>query len=260
MRGLSFAEDARRFRLRVGEHRIEGFAFGETGPSVALVHGWGGAAAQLTAFVSPLRALGFRVLAFDAPGHGSSGGNRATIKLFADSLDALAHAHGAPVAVIAHSLGCAAATVAMARGLAVQRAVFLSPFTEPRAAFEKFARVLGLELGPLSELAERRYSIRWSDFALFERARELEQPLLVFHDRADRAVALGGSETLVGAWPGAELLVSDGLGHQRILRDPEIVARAAEFLRPLSVEASALHASTSAKAHRDGSATNSSAA
>lgn len=34
-----------------------------------------------------------------------------------------------------------------------------------------------------------------------------------------------------GAWPSAELVSTEGLGHQRILRDERIVATAVGFLR-----------------------------
>ena len=42
------------------------------GPTVLLVHGWNGRATQLGGFVEPLVARGYRVVAFDAFGHGES--------------------------------------------------------------------------------------------------------------------------------------------------------------------------------------------
>ena len=55
-------------------------------PAVALLHGWGGRAAQLTSFVEPLVARGFSVVALDAPGHGSSGRGRSSAPQFAQAL------------------------------------------------------------------------------------------------------------------------------------------------------------------------------
>src|ERR1051326_2880782 len=57
------------FVLTVGHSAVRGMAWGE-GPTVYLVHGWGGTGAQLDAFVEPLIAAGHRVVSFDAPGHG----------------------------------------------------------------------------------------------------------------------------------------------------------------------------------------------
>src|SRR5688572_16391660 len=42
----------------------------EDPPTILLVHGWEGRGAQLAAFIEPLVAKGFRVVTFDAPGHG----------------------------------------------------------------------------------------------------------------------------------------------------------------------------------------------
>ncbi|HEV7501330.1 MAG TPA: alpha/beta hydrolase, partial [Vicinamibacteria bacterium] len=71
-----------RTSLPAGGQRIE--VLGETGPlavwswgqgpAVYLVHGWGGRAEQLGAFVGPLTARGYRVVAVDGPGHGASAG------------------------------------------------------------------------------------------------------------------------------------------------------------------------------------------
>ena len=51
-----------------------------TGPRTALlVHGWAGRGLQLGAFANPLVAAGFRVVAYDGPGHGSSPGRTSNL-------------------------------------------------------------------------------------------------------------------------------------------------------------------------------------
>ncbi|MGH8826296.1 MAG: alpha/beta fold hydrolase, partial [Jiangellaceae bacterium] len=87
------------------------------GPTVYLVHGWGGWRGQLGAFVAPLVAAGHRVVAFDAPSHGDSGpGLLGTGKSLgpelADALRAVVDQHGAPSAMVAHSLGCVTTALA----------------------------------------------------------------------------------------------------------------------------------------------------
>ena len=53
-------------------------------------------------------------------------------------------------------------------------------------------------------------------------------PALVVHDRGDREVPFEHGETLARSWPGARLMVTEGLGHRRILRDPEVVRAVVE--------------------------------
>jgi hypothetical protein len=38
------------------------------------------------------------------------------------------------------------------------------------------------------------------------------------------------------AWRGAEMLMTDGLGHRRILRDPDVVATAVAFVAARTAE------------------------
>ena len=59
-------------------------------------------------------------------------------------------------------------------------------------------------------------------------------PLLVFHDREDRDVEWTNGEAIAAAWPDAELVSTSGLGHRRIVHDPNVVARAVSFLAPSS--------------------------
>jgi pimeloyl-ACP methyl ester carboxylesterase len=55
--------------------------------------------------------------------------------------------------------------------------------------------------------------------------------LLVVHDEDDRAVPFEGGYRLSRAWPGARFRATNGLGHARILRDPETVRAAVDFIR-----------------------------
>ena len=58
-----------------------------------------------------------------------------------------------------------------------------------------------------------------------------DTPLLVAHDTTDRYTPYVDSVTLVQHWPGAaELLTTSGLGHNRLLRDPGVIAAVVSFV------------------------------
>lgn len=61
-------------------------------------------------------------------------------------------------------------------------------------------------------------------------ARQLDVPGLVIHDQDDRDVPIEEGAAVARAWPGAQFVRTTGLGHRRILRDPEVIARAAAFI------------------------------
>src|SRR5262249_51691297 len=136
-------------------------------------------------------------------------------------------------AVIAHSLGAAATTLALRRGLPLQRAVFVGPPRDPVDWTREFAGRLGISRRVMSAFkanSERRLGIRWEELDVPSAARGLRQPLLVVHDREDREVPGSNGHAVAMAWPGARLDTTRGLGHQRILRDPAVVARSVAFV------------------------------
>ncbi len=54
--------------------------------------------------------------------------------------------------------------------------------------------------------------------------------LLVIHDRDDPDVPVRDGIEIAAAWPGGRLVETTGLGHNRLLRDPDVIARAVAFL------------------------------
>jgi pimeloyl-ACP methyl ester carboxylesterase len=59
-------------------------------------------------------------------------------------------------------------------------------------------------------------------------------PALIIHDHDDRDVSWHEGEAIARAWPHARFLRTEGLGHRRILLDPEVIGRAVRFLDPTS--------------------------
>src|ERR1051325_9513457 len=74
-------KSARRVTFRFG---LSGLAWGQPGdPVVLMLHGWEGRPTQFAGFVTPLVAAGRQVIALEAPGHGESPGEQATLMEFA---------------------------------------------------------------------------------------------------------------------------------------------------------------------------------
>src|SRR5258708_10051036 len=232
-RGRACLASGRRFDVRVEGQRVAGWSWGR-GPNVYLVHGWAGVGGQMAAFGPPLVANGFRVVAFDAPGHGASEGRRSSIVHFARALRAIAAQEGEAHAVIAHSLGAAATVHALSEGLRVSRAVFVGPTAGPRDWADHFRNHLGIPthvMEAMRERSERWLGFSWEQFDIPRLAQSQALPLLVFHDRHDLEVPWKDGAAIASAWPGARLVTTTGLGHRRILRDPRVVTDAVSFVR-----------------------------
>ena len=223
---------ARARPMRVGGRRIETWAWGE-GPSVLLLHGWGGRGAQLGALVGPLVARGFTVVTFDAPGHGASDPGPVTIAEMTAAIRAVAASHGRTAGLIAHSVGALAASRALHEGLEVGAAVYIGPAAELTTPAARFTEAFGFSRDVRERMARRieaRLGQPWSTFTMTALAPALPTPLLVIHDRGDAEVPWQHGVTTTRAWRGAELLLTDGLGHRRILRAPDVVSAAVAFV------------------------------
>jgi pimeloyl-ACP methyl ester carboxylesterase len=105
------------------------------GPTVLLLHGWGGHARQMLPLADTLAARGLRPVLVDLPAHGGSRGRVSNLPQFARAIEyATARLHAqdsAPHAVVAHSLAANAAAHAASRGLATGRLVLLAPPASP---------------------------------------------------------------------------------------------------------------------------------
>ena len=211
---------------------LAAWSFG-SGPPVLLVHGWSGYAGQMSAFIDPLVAAGFQVVAFDQPAHGQSAGRRTHMLEFRQAILALGEKLGPLAGVVAHSLGATASVLALDRGLRTGRAVLMAPPLDPSLFAQGFARQLGVSRERARELGDGVRSFVRSD--LGERdprtaARSAQIPALVIQDEGDRAVDPGNGRALAEAWPDARLLEVSGFGHKRMLRAPAVIGAVARFL------------------------------
>lgn len=226
------------FTVTVQGRTVSGTTWG-SGPVVYLVHGWAGASVQMLPFVTPLVSTGHKVVTFDALSHGASdpgelGPRHTTIPEMARALTAVVKEFGQPHAVVAHSVGCSSTFFALRGGLRPSRLVFLAPMAQPTPMTMVFAATLGfgerIRTGMMHRVAERA-GAPWDDFELPPLVTRIAPPpLLAVHDPADRVTRYADSVALDKVWPNSELVSVKGKGHTGVLRDPDTVTRAVEFV------------------------------
>ncbi|HVL64051.1 MAG TPA: alpha/beta fold hydrolase [Actinomycetota bacterium] len=218
--------------LRLDGVRVAGFTAG-AGPSVLLVHGWGEEGASLGAAIAPLTAAGFRVVGFDFPSHGASGPGETNLYSFAQVVREIA-ARVEARAIVAHSMGAATTILALTDGLKPEAVALLAPAVRVENALDPFARLLRIPPGAMKALRdriERRFgSDVWHRTRGDVQATSFDIPALIVHDRDDPQIQVADAELLAGGWRGAELFVTEGLGHMKIAREPEVLDRVTGFL------------------------------
>lgn len=226
------AASAERIHFRFG---LSGLRWGERdAPVVLMLHGWEGRATQFAHFVQPLLEQGRQVIALDAPGHGESPGSESNAILFAyAAMEAAAEIPNLE-AVVGHSMGAGALAYAVSLGLSTERIVLLGGPASLRQVLERYAD--GVNLQPRARphffsLVERHTGVNQNDVdirTLAERFSHL--PALIVHDRRDAVVPFADGEAIARHWKHAEFMPTEGLGHWRILTDPEVVARVTRFI------------------------------
>ena len=216
-----------------GGGELAGFSAGE-GPTVLLIHGWGDRASRLGAFIEPLVEAGFRVVGVDLPAHGNSPGRTTNAYEAATAIRATAEHVGPVTAVIAHSMGGMETLFAIRDGLAVERIVLLASAVRLEHAMTKFSAMFAIpdrSMRGLRKRIERGFGAGvFTDFAADAVAERLDVPGLLFHDRSDPQVDFSDGQLLAAAWSDGRLIPTEGLGHDRLLRDPGVIRAATGFL------------------------------
>jgi pimeloyl-ACP methyl ester carboxylesterase len=200
------------------------------GPAVYLLHGWGGRGGQWVSFIEPIVAAGLTAV---APGHGDSPAPRTSILHFAAALHAVVESVGPARAVVGHSMGAAACAYALRGGLDAERGVLIGAPYDPSRFFHAFLEHIGARdrFGEsVKASVEEKFGFRWSDLTVAPPEPRRELPALVLHDRDDLEVDYQDAPRIVAGWPGADLVTTTGLGHQRILRDRDVVERVTSFV------------------------------
>jgi pimeloyl-ACP methyl ester carboxylesterase len=203
---------------------VETYEWGGGSRVVLLAHGWDARASQFAPLIRELVAEDYRVVAFDAPAHGSSAGRRTYLVDWLHVLAALQERHGGFEAMIGHSFGGLATLIGAAGDIRTSRVVTIAAPADAAALLTQFQAGLGysdaVSLG-MKELFASRYfpgepdPFGWLSSLL--RPVPATVPLLIAHDREDRLVPFAEAQRIAAAHPGARLLETRGLGHNRLL-------------------------------------------
>ncbi|MBG6058235.1 pimeloyl-ACP methyl ester carboxylesterase [Cryobacterium sp. MP_M5] len=237
-------DSARVGTITVNNKNVVTYQWGTGARAVLLVHGWRGRAVQFARLIRELRAEGYTVVSFDAPANGSSDGRYTDVREYVDAMVQLQRQHGSFEAVVAHSFGVLGAISAVANGLDAQRVVGISGVAEPGYLLSYFGQSLGLEPAATAELGAafvRRVFANEPDalsrFSGVLNPLPAAVALLLLHDRVDPVVDIEQSEQLHAAHgERSHLVVTEGLGHRRILSADVTLDAVLEFIAsPLPV-------------------------
>ncbi len=211
-------KSAQKKRLSVPKinKEIEILSYGYSKKKVLMVHGWAGRSTQLYAFADKLLEKGYMVISFDGPAHGKSSGKRSIMPEFLDAMQEIDKAYGPFEAAIGHSFGGMCLYNATSRFLNIKTFVAVG-------SGDKVSDIIQKRL-------EKKWNMKVDDYASHLRARDIDIPALIVHDTKDGDVPVSCAYNIRQNMKRANLLITHGLGHTKILRDKEIVNKSIEFI------------------------------
>ncbi len=230
-------EQGNNYRLPFDGGELAVTTWGNAGPAALLMHGWGGARAQMTGFADPLLQAGYRMVAFDQPAHSESDGNMTNILEIAPTMDLIAEREGPFEAVIAHSFGTLITSYALVNRdfPPPSRLIYLGSFNRLLDSLPRFQLLANLPDAIIDELRDMIYANFGKDVldAIWNEkmTQGIDIPALMFHDKADNVTPIEDSRAIVRVWKNARLVETEGLGHRGALQSSEVHEQVVNFLR-----------------------------
>ena len=228
-------KSAQKKRLQIPEIKkeIEILSYGYSKKKVLLVHGWSGRSTQLVAFADKLLENGYMVISFDGPAHGKSTGKTTMMPEFLKTIQKINTTFGPFEAAIGHSFGATSLYNAAATFLGIKTFIaigsgdrisdIISNFVKNLYLNEKSAKKIQLGL-------EKKWMIHVDDFSSSTVAKKIKIPVLVVHDIIDGDVPVSCAFRIRQNLEKGSLLITNGLGHTKILRNNEVVHKSIKFI------------------------------
>ncbi len=228
-------KSAQKKRLLINDinKEIEILSYGYSKKKILLVHGWSGRSTQLFAFADKLLENGYMVISFDGPAHGKSTGRTTMMPEFLKTIEKINTTFGPFEAAIGHSFGATSLYNAASNFLTIKALIAIGSGDKISDIISNFAKNLYLKEKSARKIKsglEKKWLIHIDDFASSTVAKNIKIPVLVIHDKNDGDVPVSCAYRIRQNLEKGSLLITNGLGHTKILRNKEVVNKSVEFI------------------------------
>lgn len=230
-------DEAKPFTLEVNDPhfaksalKFNGFIWGEGSRRILITHGWGSKVADFAELITALKTLpNTQIIAFDAPGNGSSEGELSNLILFAKAAVAVVETYGAPEVVIGHSLGAMANAVAIKEaGINPNLLISIAPLINLKENFIATLNAADVTSAVQAKFFadfEQLFEMKASDFTMDKvyPTHSISRHWLAF-DPEDQVAPFGYLKAFLDLHPEIETKIYEGRGHERIIKDENVIA------------------------------------
>lgn len=227
----SFLNSARHFQVTGKNESIDCYELGNPkGKLVLLVHGWNSNAGSMAAVADKLSSLGYRVVAFNLPAHGTSKLKKANL---IDCSHAMLNVLGflnptEKFSIVTHSFGSAVATFTLSKvSYPLDKIMFLTTPNRLIDIFEQFRTMIGLGNEAFKiflQSAETLLGEHPDEVNINEKMKQVTyNEFILLHDLFDRIIPHSNSLKVHNSNPGSRLITTVGVGHYKMLWDEKVL-------------------------------------
>ncbi len=206
-----------------------------SGPYVLTSYGWGYNAGRWRHYIPQLLEAGYRVIAYDPPGHGHADKGMVTVPSNAALIRKLIKTFGRPELILTHSFGGGSTVEALSAlppDLHPKRMVIMASWSRAPWVFRHYQYLLGFSetaYGAMLLELQRQFGLHLGTFDLARKSAGLSQIQgLIVHDPEDQVTHFRNSQRYHQYWPGSYLLEAPRTGHH--LGTPELTQTILDFL------------------------------
>lgn len=210
------------------------YSYGFSKTKVLLLHGWAGRGSQLYHMADKILENRMMVISPDAPAHGLSSGKITNMLDYVETIQVLDKKYGPFDYAIGHSWGAMALLNSISRGFNVKKAITLGADDRIIDVLRSFVQKFEVR----EEIAEiilnkyaKRFKIGIHDYDSTVAAQHIDIPTLVIHDTTDAFVPVRSAISIRQKLSNGTLLITNGLGHHKIFRDPNVIDRIIKFMQ-----------------------------
>jgi pimeloyl-ACP methyl ester carboxylesterase len=230
-------EQAQVFSIPFKKYSLKAYSWGEGTETILLVHGWESRGTALRSFVPNLVAKGYKVVTFDAPAHGDSEGSWVNMPLYAEAIRTVIQSVGKVQTIIGHSFGGSSSVYLLScldTNIAIQNLVLIATPANIEHIFEEFAATI--HATPPMRAAfynhiKKVTGIAIPDYHLEKWGKKMNvTQTLVIHDQEDDVVPFIDGEAYYHNLPNAQIYVTEGYGHFKLVKKQDVITRIGDFL------------------------------
>jgi pimeloyl-ACP methyl ester carboxylesterase len=210
------------------------FSYGYSKSKVLLLHGWSGRGSQLYHLADKILENRMMVISVDAPAHGLSSGKKTNMLEYIRAIEEIDKKYGPFDYAIGHSWGGMTLLNALGKKLKLKKAVIIGADNKISEVISEFVKKFQVDQSVTPVIIAhycKLLKVQMDQFDSEKVAARIDIPVLVIHDTMDAFVPVSSAIEIRQQLKKGSLLITNGLGHHKIFKDPEVMQKIINFIQ-----------------------------